>query len=184
MILLAGFGPFGQLQVNPAGQLARALDGSRVRGHTVLGEVMPVSFRRSAPPMIAACRALRPLFVLGVGVALRRSGPTVEARAGRLAGPQPDVDGYAPPMSGGPEHLSATLPPEPLCAALGATVSQDAGDYVCNGWLYRMLSAPGLPPVGFLHVPTGGVPRGALGAGLAGLVEALEGTDPSVRGSR
>ncbi len=176
MILLAGFGPFEDLCVNPAEGLARRLDGSRILGHTVLGHVMAVSHERSVGPVVAQCSVHPPLFVLGVGVSKKRSEPSIEARARRNVSDRLDVDGLAPPLPAGPLELPVTLPAAPLATALGGHVSQDAGGYVCNGWLYRMLRTPGLPPVGFLHIPARGLESSRLRKGLACLVEVLCGS--------
>jgi pyrrolidone-carboxylate peptidase len=87
------------------------------------------------------------------------------------------MSGVAAPRQSkvGPAEVRATLDVEALAEALGAGVSDDAGAYVCNAWLYAVTR--GLPgvPVGFVHVPDQGMPEDQLLAGLARLVTARAG---------
>ena len=49
---------------------------------------------------------------------------------------------------------------------LGGVRSDDAGDYVCNAWLYGVQRALSLP-VGFLHIPAQGFQPDTLARALA-----------------
>lgn len=171
MILVTGFGPFLEVRDNPSGRLARQIDGRRVRGETVLGELLPVSYVRSTEHTVALARKHRPRLVLGVGVASSRSQPWVESRAVAASELTPDVDGdRGLSILGGVSELEATLAVGSLAAALGCGVSRDAGRYVCNGWLYRVTQDLPDLPVGFLHVPTSGLSPALLAKGLAALL--------------
>lgn len=155
MILLTGFGPFLDVADNPAARVVRALDGRRLAGETVIGRVLPVSYRRGPAETVAVARRLEPRLVLGLGVARSRGRVTVE-RVGRPdVGAAPDVDGERPARLGA-GLVRATVDVDRLAAALGAEVSDDAGDYVCNAWLYRVASTLDVP-VGFVHVPVRGL---------------------------
>jgi pyroglutamyl-peptidase len=177
MILVTGFGPFLDVQENPSGRIARRLDGARVAGHTVYGELLPVTYDEAPARTLALAARLRPALVVGLGVARGRERVMVE-RVGRrpTATAAPDVSGRRPaPPTGAPAEVRATLDVEAFAEALGADVSNDAGTYVCNAWLYAV--ARGLPgvPVGFVHVPDQGMPEDQLLAGLARLVTARAG---------
>ena len=65
------------------------------------------------------------------------------------------------PTVEGPDKVYSAWDVEAFASLLGGQRSDDAGDYVCNAWLYgvqRQLSVP----VGFLHVPERGLDPGRL----------------------
>lgn len=175
MILVTGFGPFPGVTDNPTAPLARALDGQRVAGHRVLGRVLPVSYARASQTVLALISAHQPALVIGMGVATSAQRPRVELRAvpavtSRIA----DVDGAQPAELGEGEIWVA----EALRAGLtrfaddlAGELSQDAGQYVCNAWLYRVLQGWSGPAF-FLHLP----PGGAAPERLMGAMETLLGT--------
>jgi pyroglutamyl-peptidase len=169
-ILVTGFGPFLDVGDNPSGALARAVDGEVVAGVPIVGVVLPVSYRRGPPQVLALCARHRPRFVVGLGVARQRARVTVERLGRRALGPTPDVDGAAPSGVGdGPEIVAATLDPERLAALLGADLSDDAGGYVCNAWAWEVPLRSGAPAA-FVHVPPAGLPVADLLAALGALV--------------
>lgn len=160
-ILVHGFGPFLEVRDNPSARLALAVHGARAGLRDVVGEIMPVSYRRAPDLSLERARALDAGLVLGIGVARGRSAVCVEARAvptghATLA----DVDGVqldriAVP---GADELRATGAVMAFAGALGGVVSEDAGRYVCNAWLYRTVCALGSEiPVLFLHIPPAGL---------------------------
>jgi pyroglutamyl-peptidase len=165
VVLVTGFGPFADVPLNPSGVLAAEVNGREVAGHVIVGRVLPVEFRRGPDLAIAIATATRAVLVLGTGVAVSRTRPEIERFGRRVAGVDPGAFGPGP----GPEVVAATLDPERSAEAFGAALSDDAGTYVCNAWLYRV--ARTLPvPVGFLHVPAQGYAAEALVAGLARLL--------------
>lgn len=153
MILLTGFGPFRQVTDNPSGVLARSLDGARMRGLTVVGRELDVSYERAAQETLALARHFEPVLVVGTGVAMTRSSIEVE-RIGRGGPPEGEDNDGACPKTVGTDYRS--LVAEPLAQALGAGLSDDAGRYVCNAWLVRV-GAGSACPVAFVHLP----PQGA-----------------------
>lgn len=160
MILVTGFGPFGQVRDNPSGALASAVHGSRLLGHTLVGLELPVSYARGPALALAAARAADCEAVIALGVATTRQQVEVERYAHNRVCDTPDIDGVIPDAvePGGPDRLVASLDAGALAAALGAGVSEDAGGYVCNALFYRLLRAlPGVP-VSFVHVPERGLP--------------------------
>lgn len=169
MILVTGFGPFPGVRDNPSGVVARQVHGRRVRGHTVVAEVLPVTWTGAAARTLALARHLEPVVVVGLGVAMSREGVQVERLGRRELAARLDAAGELPPVLPGPEQVGATLAVDVLCQALSATPSDDAGSYVCNAWLYQVAS--GLDcPVGFVHLPAAGLDPERLLAGLAHLV--------------
>ncbi len=175
-VLVLGFGPFRDVVDNPAARLARAVDGVRVEGRPVVGEEMPVSYLRGPQSSVARIRQLDPVLVVGLGVANSRADVCVE-RLGRWVGAdtQADVDGACwrpdPTESAPPAVVEATLDVVAMAEALDARVSDDAGDYVCNAWLYRVVRAVGGDlPVGFVHLPPRGMTPDRLLRGLAALL--------------
>ncbi|MCP4803969.1 MAG: hypothetical protein GY913_08950 [Proteobacteria bacterium] len=155
MIVVTGFGPFLDVSENPSGALARAVDGARVRGHTVRGVELPVSYERAPRQVIELVRSFAPVLVLGLGVATRRSGAQVERQA-RNRGSQEhaDMDGQRRTRLGrGPEVVRCPIA-DPLAAALEIGTSNDAGDYVCNAWLYGVSRGLAGTDVAFVHIST------------------------------
>jgi len=155
-ILITGFGSFPGVAVNPTEALARALDGVRFDDHEIRAAVIPVSYDRGPAEAIQLARNFGAELVIGFGVAASRSGVCVERRAVFVDEGNPDNDGECRAMTPGPEEVLSTLDVGGLAAALGASISEDAGRYVCNAWLYKVTDALDIP-VGFVHVPAAGV---------------------------
>jgi pyroglutamyl-peptidase len=166
-VLLTGFEPFGAHLVNPSELLARSLEGRIVGGCVVEARIFPVETRKLAERIEAALREVQPVFVIGVGVAPGRAALAAERIAVNLLDFEiPDAAGTMrtnePVQSGGPDGRFSTLPLNEMVAAwaeagIPGYVSESAGTYLCNQWLYETLAltagaAPSVP-VGFVHVP-------------------------------
>lgn len=165
-ILLTGFGPFLDVRDNPSGRLVEALNGERVDGVPVVGEVIPVTYARGPSMAIERARRLDARLVVGFGVASNRRGVWVEAAGRRRCGGSRDTDGVIlEDLGDGPERVAATVDVQRLAEALGAEISDDAGGYVCNAWAWTVPQALAVPAV-FVHLPPEGIPvervRGAL----------------------
>lgn len=168
MIVVTGFGPFLDVTDNPSARLARAVDGRSAGDLPVVGHVLPVSFGRAIPELhrFVANLPTRPRLLLGTGVA--RS--TACGRLERTAAPSSrglDVDGRggALRVPAVPRYARADLPR--LASALDVAISDDAGRYVCNAWLYDATAAFPHTAVAFLHVPDTGFDAERLLRGLA-----------------
>lgn len=158
-VLVAGFGPFGEVVDNPSSRLAMALDGVTTNGVCIIGREMPVSYHRSVACCVEWAVAFDADVVIGVGVAVSRDWVTVE-RTGVQPGPelQADVDGGVTvhlPQSA-PDQVQSTVETAQLAHHLNAVVGDDAGRYVCNAWLYQAVQQIDVP-VGFLHIPPTGL---------------------------
>ena len=124
---------------------------------------LPVSWGRSAEIVLENAAAGAFDGVLVVGVAVEADAFRVETVGrNRASLARNDHDGalWTRPLihADGPADLAATAPVEAmhqalLSAGLPARLSDDAGDYLCNFTLYRLLAARAAPAVGFLHVP-------------------------------
>jgi pyroglutamyl-peptidase len=163
-ILLTGFEPFGQWRVNPSGELARSLDGAGVAGATVVGRVLPVRLAGIREHLAGLVDELRPLVVVGTGLAPGAAVVRLERFAVNLADfRMPDNDGeiardvrLAPD---GPAALASRLPLREtadalLAAGIPAQLSNSAGTYLCNAVMHAILDVCGPDvPAGFVHVP-------------------------------
>ena len=153
---MTGFGSFSGVTDNPTESLAQALNGQMFAGHEIRGVVLPVSYARGPAEAIREAREFGADLVLGFGVAVNRTDVCVERIAVFVSDGDPDNDGETVAMSEGPERVRATLDVDGLAGALGASLSDDAGRYVCNAWLYKVTEALDVP-VGFVHVPAAGL---------------------------
>ena len=168
-VFLTGFGPFLDVELNPSGELAGALDGASFDGAQVSAVVLPVAFDEVAPAYRGALAALaahggeRPLALLSMGVH-REAWFRLERRARpQLTSTKPDTGGRSAAELGplGDTELHTGLDLDALAAALergGARevgLSDDAGGYVCERTYYEVLERAaelGVPGL-FLHVP-------------------------------
>jgi pyroglutamyl-peptidase len=166
-LLLTGFEPFGDYDLNSSWEAIRGLDGMRAGTLTIRSLLLPVEYRRGPETLLAEIRRTRPRGVVSFGVS---PGPRIrpERTARNRTGGKADSAGETLPehlVPGGTEELASTLPCEELAMLLtesgfDAEVSDDAGGYVCNAVFYRLLHhAPGIP-AGFVHLPPLGSPYG------------------------
>jgi len=170
-VIVAGFGAFEGVIDNPSAAIAEALDGCVIGDLTVFGREMPVSYRRSVEVCRMWLESTRAVAIVGIGVAMTRQGVTIE-RTGCLPSPtdRPDVDGQTDPGCDAalPPTVRSTMDVDKIAELLGADVGDDAGDYVCNSWLYQASRQFGVD-VGFIHVPPNGLDTGKLLLGLYAL---------------
>lgn len=168
-ILVAGFGPFPGAAVNPSATLARALARLRrpaLAQAAIRAHVFETSYRAVARDLDALTASFRPDLVLLFGVAPRASRLRIETQARNLIALFPDAARHAPAqrrIADGPSAIpvSRGLPVRLLKAArqcgLRATLSRDAGRYVCNFTLWHALAAAqranGSRLVAFVHIP-------------------------------
>lgn len=166
VVLLTGFEPFGGQARNPSAEIARALDGRTIRGHRVVGAVLPCAFDVSGQRLRQLLRRHRPGLVIACGLAGGRAGFSVERVAINLQDARiPDNRGAQPVdrpvVRGGPAAYWSTLPVKAIVARLSragvaAAVSQTAGTFVCNHVFYLLMHALRRNRRirgGFVHVP-------------------------------
>ncbi len=128
---------------------------------------MAVSHRAAHVTPLELARTHRPVIALGFGVAVARDQVTVERQARRSVGERPDAWGEVLALPRGPRHVPVSVDAQRLATALTAGHSDDAGDYVCNAWLYRVLRGEPGVAWGFVHVPPEGLEPTRLLEGLS-----------------
>src|SRR5258707_4670402 len=68
-IVVTGFEPYGGRRINPAAEVAKAVDGSTIDGYAVIGAILPVSQRGLRERLEALLTELRPAVVVSLGLA-------------------------------------------------------------------------------------------------------------------
>jgi len=165
--LVTGFEVYGGRGINPAAEVSRALDGTRVGPLEVTGVCLPVSLDDAPGRLTRLIDQLAPDITLCLGlwpgepmirlerIALNRADFEIPDETGRLA-----LDEALDPC--GPDGLCATIPLQETIEALWdqgipARLSGTAGTYLCNATMYRMLghARARLPRMlgGFMHLP-------------------------------
>lgn len=167
-ILITGFGPFPGTPDNPSEYLVHAIDEGRVRhphGVHIRTEILPTSWSKVSDLASRMHAEERPDIALHFGLADFTRGFRIERRARNRTRCEPDVDGDLPRRSyisrRGPTQLGTSLPVARIMLglrALGmpASLSDDAGDYLCNLLFYRSLCSIGKTSSGkalFVHIP-------------------------------
>lgn len=165
--LVTGFEPYGGRGLNPARDVARALDGRVIAGHAVVGRTLPVSYRGLTERLAAMIEELRPRLVVSLGLWPGETAIRLERFGLNFADFEiPDNEGAlladAPLVAGGGIGLRASLPLRAIEEALlakgiPARLSSTAGTFLCNATLYELLRLLGerSPETmgGFIHLP-------------------------------
>lgn len=167
-ILVTGFGPFPGVPFNPTGPLARRATRRRpaLADVKIVTHIFPTSYAavdRELPALIAKHK---PDALLMFGLAPRARGLRVETRARNALALLPDAGGASLGRRaiavGSPTSMKLRTPARPLLAALRglrprATLSRDAGRYLCNYLCWRAAetasTGTGLRLAAFIHVP-------------------------------
>lgn len=163
-VLLTGFEPFGGDASNPSGDAVRLVAADWTGPHTLVADVLPVTFDGAALRMRTLLEEHRPDVVIASGLAGGRARIGVERIALNLADARiPDNAGNQPVdrecIPGAPVAAFATLPVKAIAAAISsagipAEVSHSAGTFVCNHVFFTAVQAAddGMR-AGFVHVP-------------------------------
>ncbi|MEQ8344499.1 MAG: pyroglutamyl-peptidase I [Sneathiellaceae bacterium] len=169
-ILLTGFEAFGTTPVNPAEQVARALDGEEIDGARVVSRIVPNSFFVCIDAVREAMAEIRPQAVVMLGEYGGRTMLTVERLAqnlndGARYGLRDNAGRLVQDLAtvpDGPVAYHATLPVRAMVAAMRragvpADISDVAGTFCCNHLMYGILhhvAANRLPVrAGWIHLP-------------------------------
>lgn len=159
MILVTAFEPFGGFASNPSEDVARTLEEIDVDA-----VVLPVDLGRAKEMLVAHKGVLDQPWdaVLMLGLAADRPGFSLERVArNRFEARDAAATVHAGEvLEGGPAAYFSTLPLPRLQRALAelglaATISSDAGTFLCNAAFYlaRHHLARRRTPCGFLHLP-------------------------------
>ena len=166
-LLVTGFGAFPGAPENPTEALVNALAGippQDLGASALKAVVLETEYRRSWATLRGLYSAFSPDVVIHFGLNSEAEAIHLEC-VGRnqVATGKTDACGYAPAsarlLRDGPATVAATFPSAEILAALKmagfpASLSDDAGHYVCNATLYRsLIAAPAARRIGFVHVP-------------------------------
>jgi len=163
--------------VNPSEMLVRSLEGRLIAGRLIVIRVLPSETRTMHERLETALHEEQPELVIGIGLAAGRASLALERVAVNVLDfSMPDAVGVARKddvvARGGPDARIATIPFREIVetwksSGIPGYVSNSAGTYLCNQWLYETLSLTGAatPPIptGFVHVPL--LPGQAMEAG-------------------
>ena len=197
-LLITGFEPFGNFEVNPAWLAVEKLP-ERIGDFELCKLMIPTTFGQAAQILMDKAKEFSPDVILSVGVAGGRNAVTPEriavnirdARIADNAGFQPQGDPVDPE---GPAAYFATVPVREMVSAINAAgitaaLSYSAGAFVCNDLLYALLHRYDGTAIraGFIHVPflpqqaKEGVPSMPLEQIIAALQAAISGLDDQNR---
>src|SRR5215468_6955035 len=123
MIVLTGFEPFGTFPSNPAGEVAKALDGRAFGAEVVRGVVLPVHHADAALVVARLIEESVPRAIVHLGLAGARARIALERVAVNVMDFElADNAGYRatgePCVPGGPAAYFSTLPLVTILAAL------------------------------------------------------------------
>jgi pyroglutamyl-peptidase len=166
-VVVTGFEPYGGRRINPAAEVAKAVDGSTIDGYAVIGAILPVSQRGLRERLEALLTELRPAVVVSLGLAPGEAMIRLERFGLNLLDFEiADNDGArladAPIEANGGIAVRASLPLRAIERALldsgiPARLSSTAGTFLCNATLYSLvrLLEERLPAAlgGFIHLP-------------------------------
>ncbi len=166
-VVVSGFEPYGGRRINPAAEVAKAVDGSTIDGYAVIGAILPVSQRGLRERLEALLTELRPAVVVSLGLAPGEAMIRLERFGLNLLDFEiADNDGArladAPIEANGGVAVRASLPLRAIERALlesgiPARLSSTAGTFLCNATLYSLvrLLEERFPAAlgGFIHLP-------------------------------
>jgi len=166
-IVVTGFEPYGGRRINPAAEVAKALDGEQIEGFPVVGAILPVSQRSLRDRLEELLTELRPSIVISLGLAPGEPMIRLERFGLNLLDFEiADNDGArladAPIEANGVTGVRASLPLRAieralLDAGIPARLSSSAGTFLCNATLYSLMRIleERFPAMlgGFIHLP-------------------------------
>lgn len=152
-VVISGFDHYDGVSVNPCVEVPRALaergvdlDGAQI---TVRAVALPVSYTRAWDVLRQALESVRPDVVIATGLKHTARGVMLERCAtNQISNGRPDADGMTPPTGpirdDGPAAYWTRLPLRSILHdfahdGIPASLSSDAGTFVCNALFYRLL---------------------------------------------
>ncbi len=170
VVLLTGFGPFPGAPFNPTGELVRRLVRIRrpfLADVRLVTHIFRTSYRAIDDELPRLISELKPDAILMFGLAAGTRTLRVEIRArNAISALVRDAEGHlsfaTSIVSGGPRTLRFDAPAHRLARAaraarVPASLSRDAGRYLCNYLSWRAIEmatkANGPRLVSFVHVP-------------------------------
>lgn len=165
-ILITGFDPFGEENINPAWEAVQRMP-NYIKNVQIKKIQIPTVFEKSAQMTIEVAKQYNPDVIICIGQAGGRFGITPERIAINIDDARiPDNEGNQPIdrkiKEDGENAYFTTLPVKAIVEALRknnipSSLSNSAGTFVCNHIMYQMLyyTKQYMPStkVGFIHVP-------------------------------
>lgn len=154
-VVISGFEHYDDVSVNPSYEVPRILSEQGVGGLDGVGLSistvgLPVSFSKAWPLLSETIEEAKPDIVIATGLKRAARGVLLERCATNIMdSSKPDVDNAAPSLVPiDPDGPAAYWTRLPLRAILGefthdsipATLSSDAGTFVCNSLFYNLLN--------------------------------------------
>lgn len=154
-VVISGFEHYDDVSVNPSYEVPRILSEQGIGGLDGVGLSistvgLPVSFSKAWPLLSETIEEAKPDIVIATGLKRAARGVLLERCATNIMdSSKPDVDNAAPSLvSIDPDGPAAYWTRLPLRAILGefthdsipATLSSDAGTFVCNSLFYNLLN--------------------------------------------
>ncbi|MDH5161892.1 pyroglutamyl-peptidase I [Heyndrickxia oleronia] len=166
-VLVTGFDPFGEDQINPALEAVKQLEGKIIDDVTIVTQEVPTVFHESIKVVTQAIEVHQPDVVICVGQAGGRTQVTPERVAINIDDARiPDNKANQPIdetiIEDGPVAYWSTLPNKRIVhnmrkAGVPSAVSNTAGTFVCNHLFYGVMDylAKNAPHIrgGFIHIP-------------------------------
>ena len=145
-----GFMPFGPYRYNPTQDIAERLHKSAMftGDLRIIGKALPVSYKRAPAQAIELIEEYHPQIILGMGLASRKRGITIEIRGNnRKTSPYRDIDGEyyygdGHPIDRNGKPFYCTTADEKQIIhrinknGIAALLSYDAERFVCNALIY------------------------------------------------
>lgn len=165
-VLVTGFSPFLNFEVNPSQMVAQKLDGQIVDGISFTGKILPVSYSDVESVLMNYLDEVKPDLVIGTGLAPGRPKLSVEkiainykySREPDNSGTKATGDRIDPKM---PDGIFSLLEVEPLVELLNrnnipAEISTTAGSYLCNYAMFIIVREARNRGIrgGFVHLPS------------------------------
>lgn len=166
-LLITGFDPFGGGKVNPSWEAVKKLP-NKIDGIDIVKLEIPTVFRKSGRILFEAIEKEKPNIVICVGQGGKRCDISIERIAINIddAGRE-DNEGNKPEgdiiFEDGKNAYFSNLPIKSIVEeikkeGIPASISNNAGTYVCNHIMYSLLyylEKKGLKNVrgGFIHIP-------------------------------
>lgn len=154
-VVISGFDHYEDVRINPSYEVPKALAEKGVDGLddvelTISAVSLPVSFAKAWPTLRGTIEAAHPDIVIATGLKHTARGVMLERCATNLMDAvKPDVDNVAPRRApidpNGPAAYWTRLPLRSILAdftrdGIPATLSSDAGTFVCNSLFYNLLN--------------------------------------------
>ncbi len=166
-VLLTGFDPFGEEEINPATEVVKKIAGEKIEGYEIKAIEIPTVYKKSVEKVIEKIEEIKPDFVISVGQAGGRTDICLERVAINIDDYRiEDNEGNQPVdeiiNKEGKNAYFSNLPIKEMVSdikesGIPAKVSNSAGTFVCNHVMYGLLhyiEKNGLDiQGGFIHIP-------------------------------